>query len=233
MSYTPHVWIDREIIRDTWMNHLEQGVAQMEEDINQRITDEVNALESEISSSGGDASQAVIDERDRAMNAESAIQASIPTSTSDLTNDSGFITSAGLANVATTGDYGDLINQPSIPTKTSDLTNDSGFVTGDTTYTLGTSGNNITLTPSGGTAQSVTAPYATSAGSSTKATQDQSGNNIKSSYGASLGISGQTLSLYNKNGTSLNSVTIPSGGSTKIGTSRSNATDTTFYFIRS
>lgn len=34
----------------------------------------------------------------------------------------------------------------------------------DTTYTLGTNGNNITLTPSEGTAQSITAPYATSAG---------------------------------------------------------------------
>ena len=41
---------------------------------------------------------------------DATARASIPTKTSDLTNDSGFITSA------------------SIPTKTSDLTNDSGFV---------------------------------------------------------------------------------------------------------
>lgn len=34
----------------------------------------------------------------------------------------------------------------------------------DTTYTLGTSGNNVTLTPTGGTAQSITVPYATSSG---------------------------------------------------------------------
>jgi len=50
----------------------------------------------------------------------------------------------------------------------------STFVTGvtptitldatDTTYSLGTSGNTITLTPSSGTAQSITAPYATNAG---------------------------------------------------------------------
>jgi hypothetical protein len=79
---------------------------------------------------------------------------SIPTKTSDLTNDSGFITSSDipaqvqadwtesdssdpsyiqnkptLATVATTGSYADLSNKPSIPTKTSDLTNDSGFIT--------------------------------------------------------------------------------------------------------
>ena len=38
----------------------------------------------------------------------------LPTNTSDLTNDSGFITSAAI---------------PTVPTKTSDLTNDSGFIT--------------------------------------------------------------------------------------------------------
>ncbi|MBO7450618.1 MAG: hypothetical protein J6U54_09635 [Clostridiales bacterium] len=41
----------------------------------------------------------------------------------------------------------------------------------NTTYTLGTSGNNVTLTPSSGTAQSVTVPYATSAGSATDNTK--------------------------------------------------------------
>ena len=39
----------------------------------------------------------------------------IPTKTSDLTNDSGFITDSGLATVATTGDYDDLTNKPTIP----------------------------------------------------------------------------------------------------------------------
>lgn len=64
-----------------------------------------------------------------------------------------------------------------IPSKVSDLTNDSGFiteseveakgyVTHDTTYTLAadTTNNQITLTPSSGTAQAVTVPYATNAG---------------------------------------------------------------------
>lgn len=47
----------------------------------------------------------------------------------------------------------------------SDIT-DLGIPSEDTntTYTLGTSGNNVTLTPSSGSVQSVTAPYATNAG---------------------------------------------------------------------
>ena len=53
----------------------------------------------------------------------------IPTTTSQLDNDSGFITSAALATVATSGSYNDLIDKPTIPTTTSQLTNDSGFVT--------------------------------------------------------------------------------------------------------
>ena len=133
----------------------------------------------------------------------------------------------------------------------------------NTTYTLGTSGNNITLTPSSGSAQSITAPYATKAlnnkdgesitvtyrrlddpyydtvyateeevgdlivtgaarflntinGSisgnavtATKATQDESGNNIKASYASSISISDHTITLKNKNGVSLGTVTVP------------------------
>ena len=52
----------------------------------------------------------------------------VPTKTSDLTNDSDFVVSSNLATVATSGDYDDLSNKPSIPTNTSDLTNDSNFV---------------------------------------------------------------------------------------------------------
>lgn len=47
----------------------------------------------------------------------SIIDANIPTKTSELTNDSGFITENDIPEVT-------------VPTKTSDLTNDSGFVTG-------------------------------------------------------------------------------------------------------
>ena len=59
----------------------------------------------------------------------------VPTNTSDLTNDSGFITSndipvtdvqdAGGTSLVSSG----VATIPSIPTKTSDLTNDSGFIT--------------------------------------------------------------------------------------------------------
>lgn len=41
----------------------------------------------------------------------------------------------------------------------------------DTTYTVGVSGNNVTLTPSSGSAQSITVPYATKAGSATDSTK--------------------------------------------------------------
>ena len=78
----------------------------------------------------------------------------IPSKTSDLVNDSGFITknvddltyytkTSALASVATTGNYNELINLPTIPTKVSDLNNDSGFITKSvndlTNYTLSSS----------------------------------------------------------------------------------------------
>lgn len=85
----------------------------------------------------------------------------IPTKTSDLQNDSGFITSipaeyvteselqtaisgkantADLATVATSGDYDDLLDKPTIPTKTSDLQNDSGFLSTAVTSFNGNTG---------------------------------------------------------------------------------------------
>ena len=56
--------------------------------------------------------------------------ASVPTKTSDLTNDSGFVTSAALPTKTSdlTNDSG-FITSAAVPTKTSDLTNDSGFIT--------------------------------------------------------------------------------------------------------
>lgn len=74
----------------------------------------------------------------------------IPTKTSDLTNDSGFITGytetdptvpSHVKNITSSdisnwnsksnfsGNYNDLNNKPTIPSKTSDLQNDSGFMT--------------------------------------------------------------------------------------------------------
>ena len=84
-----------------------------------------------------------------------ADKSEIPTKTSELTNDSGFVSGNDLSNVATSGSYNDLIdkptipaapvqsdwnendtnnlayinNKPTIPSKTSDLTNDSDFIT--------------------------------------------------------------------------------------------------------
>lgn len=55
---------------------------------------------------------------------------------------------------------------------------------------------------------------ADTATSATKATQDESGNNIKASYAATMDISGTNLTLKNKNGETLKSVTL-SGGSYK------------------
>ena len=68
-----------------------------------------------------------------------------------------------LAAVAKSGKYSDLSGTPTIPTKTSQLTNDSGFKTTDnnTTYTLtqdASDGHKITLTPSSGTATTITIP---------------------------------------------------------------------------
>ena len=53
----------------------------------------------------------------------------LPTTTSDLTNDSGFITDAALTDYATKTYVNNEIGALTIPTKTSDLTNDSGFIT--------------------------------------------------------------------------------------------------------
>lgn len=69
-----------------------------------------------------------------------ATKSDIPTATSDLNNDSGFINknvndltyyplSSSLSSVATSGSYNDLSNTPTIPSNTSQLTNDSGYIT--------------------------------------------------------------------------------------------------------
>lgn len=74
---------------------------------------------------------------------------SVPTKTSDITNDSGYITksvnnldnytlSSALATVATTWSYSDLSNKPTIPTDTSDLTNGAWFITGITSWDVTT-----------------------------------------------------------------------------------------------
>ena len=58
------------------------------------------------------------------------------------------------------------------------------------------------------------ATNATNATTATKATQDESGNNIKASYAASFSISDHTITLKNKNGVSLGTVTVPDNNTT-------------------
>lgn len=75
----------------------------------------------------------------------------IPTKTSDLTNDSGFIDSSDLSTVATTGDYDDLINKPTIPAAqvNSDWNSSSGvseILNKPTLSTVATSGSYNDLT---------------------------------------------------------------------------------------
>lgn len=57
-----------------------------------------------------------------AMSGQAVAQAlatiSVPTKTSDLTNDSGFLVESDLSDVAFSGDYNDLTNQPTIPSET-------------------------------------------------------------------------------------------------------------------
>ena len=84
---------------------------------------------------------------------------SVPTKTSDITNDSGFITSsalapyalsADLATVATSGDYDDLSNKPTIPTVgNGTITITQGGITKGT-FTTNQSGNTTVALDAGG-----------------------------------------------------------------------------------
>lgn len=67
---------------------------------------------------------------------------------------------------------------------------------------------NVTF-PAKITATSFSGSLTGNASSATKATQDESGNNIKASYASSISISDHTITLKNKNGESLGTVTVP------------------------
>lgn len=71
------------------------------------------------------------------------IEGLIPTKTSELTNDSGYITSSSLATVATTGSYNDLTDKPTIPeavSGTNDGTNWTSLTIGSNTYNIPSGG---------------------------------------------------------------------------------------------
>ena len=63
----------------------------------------------------------------------------------------------------------------------------------------------------------------------TKATQDESGNNIKATYAASFSISDHTITLKNKNGGSLGTVTVPDNNTTYSANNGVGLSGTTFY----
>jgi hypothetical protein len=75
---------------------------------------------------------------DTTSNAYIKNKPTIPSKTSQLSNDSGYLTSVSwsavtskptFASVATSGSYNDLSDKPTIPSKTSQLSNDSGYLT--------------------------------------------------------------------------------------------------------
>lgn len=103
----------------------------------------------------------------------------VPTNVSAFNNDAGYLTSIPAEYVTETEMQTALASKADtadVPTKTSDLTNDSGYITSagapvqsvngqtgavtvpDTTYTFSISSNVITITPSSGTAQTITLP---------------------------------------------------------------------------
>ena len=78
----------------------------------------------------------------------------IPTKTSDLTNDSGYLTSA----VTTFNGQSGAVTYTAPVTSVNGQTGAVTVTDTNTTYTISISGNVITLTPSTGTAQSITLP---------------------------------------------------------------------------
>lgn len=67
------------------------------------------------------------------------------------------------------------------------------------------------------------------ANTATKATQDESGNNIKATYASSFSISDHTITLKNKNGASLGTVTVPDNNT--LNTAGSTDTSSKIFLI--
>lgn len=102
-----------------------------------------------VDSVNGQTGTVVLDAEDVGALSDTTV---IPTKTSDLTNDSGYLSSAVTSFNGSTGAV----------TYTAPVTSVNGatgaVTTPNTTYTISISGNVITLTPSTGTAQSITLP---------------------------------------------------------------------------
>lgn len=67
-------------------------------------------------------------ERSKLVGIEAGAEVNVNADWNSTSGDSQILNKPILADVATSGDYEDLINQPNIPTNTSDLVNDSGFL---------------------------------------------------------------------------------------------------------
>ena len=101
----------------------------------------------------------------------------IPTKTSQLTNDSGYTTFSG--------SYNDLSNKPTIPTKTSQLTNDSGYTTFSGNYNDLTNKPTIPTVPTNVSSFTNDAGYTTNTGTITSVKMN--GTTVSSSGEADLG----------------------------------------------
>lgn len=120
---------------------------------------------------------------------------SIPSATSDLVNDSGFLTSSDVSAVAMSGDYDDLLNKPSIPTELSDLNNDEGF-TATSWNQIQATGTKIAEIDIDGNTTDVYAPTGGGSGDSVSWNQIQaSGTKI-----AEIDINGTVTDVYAPSG---------------------------------
>lgn len=123
-------------------------ISSTKEPINNNTTYSISKSGSTITLTGSDGSTSTVSDSDTKVTVDSALSS---TSTNPVQNK---VINTALASKA---------NTSAIPTKTSQLTNDSGFKTTDnnTTYTLtqdSSDGHKITLTPSSGTATTITIP---------------------------------------------------------------------------
>lgn len=119
-------------------------------------------------------------------NSTGTVSFNVPTKTSHLTNDSGFITNAGVTSITTTAGAHTAITSSTgavsfkVPTKTSHLTNDSGFITTDTNTTYALSGAlsshkfTSTLTAGGSGSGTSTSDFTLAAGTGITITDDTS-----------------------------------------------------------
>lgn len=160
----------------------------------------------------------------------------IPTATSDLTNDSGFITNSvnnltnytltsGLAAVATSGSYNDLSNKPTIITSYNDLTDKpsipSAYVlpTASTSTLGGVKVDGTTVTISGGVISASAASVATTTTAGIVKPDDvtigieEDGTLVNNSAGCNCYI-------YGVNGIGSDDITIAADTTTTISTGR-------------